>query len=879
MKKLFSWVKKQKPVAVISMAIALAVIVSIVLLMVFRKPEEKMTRGEWVMLFGNRFGYTQYKETTPYFSDVQKDDPLFPVAQALMDDVILSYVGALEPEKPVTFWEMVKMASRVYGEGYIANRLGQENVTPEEMLDYVRREVAHSEKHSDESTLTREEAIAWLDQLHTAWLAREYGNSFTSSIKTNVQDWQSVTEYTLSENTLALTSAVGIKPGQILLLGANDANPTGIARKVEAVTAQQGDTYTLTVSEPAVEDIFENFQLEFSQQMEAGTFEPAEGVTVVDSNGGDLLVDISPTAFDGSSVTLTPLGDFSAGRDGVFFDRSISVSSDELLARNPDYPGGTTFSGTDTIADGVFIDENGNKKSKFDAGFELECGLRLSNFKLSGALNWRGLILASDFSVNTSMEITPYFTLQGNASRSFRLGSIPCQLGYGFVARVDLYVVISVNGEVSVEPVIRCAGGVQKSSGSYIPRATGSVACDTEVSVSADLGVQIGPDVTLSYLDVANFVDAYVFVGVGASTSWDSNTPTVLSAEIYLPTLHVGVGQNENTLLSKLLDTFRDPKLDWAVVDNNGGTFRCPVVFTREFEIVKQSPMQWHFSEGVLTVSGHIPDYMGENVGEVMPPWFRETQEDPGTEEEPNPVNVEIKKVVIGEGVTYIGAGAFSALSGLEEVALPESLLTIGRDAFAACEMLKAVKLPSNLVTIETGAFSWCPALEQVEFNEKLVRIGAEAFWDCSALKEVKLPDSVQTIGMHAFSGCTALKKLTFGSGVTKMGREAFAGCTALQKVILPTRLERIPMKSFYGCSALEEVVLSPNTQELGMLAFGNCRALSKCDGRESVKWKEEGVFYNCVALGEFDYADQLVWEEKYQERTNIGEHGWDGIQ
>ena len=215
---------------------------------------------------------------------------------------------------------------------------------------------------------------------------------------------------------------------------------------------------------------------------------------------------------------------------------------------------------------------------------------------------------------------------------------------------MDLYVVISIDGEVSVEPTIYCRGSVQKASGSYLPRVSGSAACNTEISVSANLGVQIGPDITLSFLDVVDFVDAYILVGVGASATWNSNTPDDLSVEIYLPTLHVGIGMNEDTLLSVLLDVFGDARHDWAILDNNGGTWRCPLSFTRTFRLVKAEPLVWDFKDGVLSVSGTIPDYIGEDTGELCLPGSEGPRKIPVRRRNPIPRTWRLRKSSLPKG-------------------------------------------------------------------------------------------------------------------------------------------------------------------------------------------------------------------------------------
>ncbi len=69
--------------------------------------------------------------------------------------------------------------------------------------------------------------------------------------------------------------------------------------------------------------------------------------------------------------------------------------------------------------------------------------------------------------------------------------------------------------------------------------------------------------------------------------------------------------------------------------------------------------------------------------------------------------DTKIRGVVIPEGVTGIGAGAFASCSNLETVTLPDSLLTVGEGAFVNTTSELNVVLPNNLnATYDENAFS-----------------------------------------------------------------------------------------------------------------------------------------------------------------------------
>ncbi len=86
-------------------------------------------------------------------------------------------------------------------------------------------------------------------------------------------------------------------------------------------------------------------------------------------------------------------------------------------------------------------------------------------------------------------------------------------------------------------------------------------------------------------------------------------------------------------------------------------------------------------------------------------------------------------KVVIPDGVTEIGAHAFTGRTDVTEVVVPDSVQRIGYDAFYHCAGLKSVTLPCPegeraKLSISGGAFAHCDSLTDVYFA------GSQAQWD-----------------------------------------------------------------------------------------------------------------------------------------------------
>ena len=127
----------------------------------------------------------------------------------------------------------------------------------------------------------------------------------------------------------------------------------------------------------------------------------------------------------------------------------------------------------------------------------------------------------------------------------------------------------------------------------------------------------------------------------------------------------------------------------------------------------------------------------------------------------------QIKTVIVGQGINYIGQYAFYDCSNLTSVSLPQSLTMIGKCAFENCNSLKSVVLPSGLVILYDSAFYNCTNLTTINFPASLTYIGRACFYNCEKLHgNIVIPSKVTTIGNCAFYNCKSLTNVTLPSGL-----------------------------------------------------------------------------------------------------------------
>lgn len=169
-------------------------------------------------------------------------------------------------------------------------------------------------------------------------------------------------------------------------------------------------------------------------------------------------------------------------------------------------------------------------------------------------------------------------------------------------------------------------------------------------------------------------------------------------------------------------------------------------------------------TSGIVTISGNgrMRDYE-DDEDFVFPPWH--PVDDPATD------NSYIKKVIIEEGVTYIGQYSF-VYEGITSLVIPDSVSEIGEGAFFCCSELTDVKLGKGLKRIGRRTFSQCD-MKSINLPEGLEYIGRYAFCDNVNLNSVNIPDSVTSIGNCAFFGA-AFTHVFIPENVTEIGERAF---------------------------------------------------------------------------------------------------------
>lgn len=142
-------------------------------------------------------------------------------------------------------------------------------------------------------------------------------------------------------------------------------------------------------------------------------------------------------------------------------------------------------------------------------------------------------------------------------------------------------------------------------------------------------------------------------------------------------------------------------------------------------------------SQGIIHIKGKgkMYDYSNVSIAETNSPW--------------NAYRKCIKKAVIEEGVTNVGAYSFSGCEGMIKLELARSVTTLGLCSFTETGF-KTISLPGTLQVIEGGIFARSK-LERATLEEGITKVSSGMFSQCTMLEEIELPSTIKTISNDIF--------------------------------------------------------------------------------------------------------------------------------
>lgn len=264
-----------------------------------------------------------------------------------------------------------------------------------------------------------------------------------------------------------------------------------------------------------------------------------------------------------------------------------------------------------------------------------------------------------------------------------------------------------------------------------------------------------------------------------------------------------------------------------------------------------------------------------------------------------------LTKITIGEGLKYIGYGAFSN-SPVKEANLPSTLRDISSYAFLGyssyCPFINDIQpenhiryigkvaylcvdrdleeytikegtvtladnlfeswqgttfhIPASVEQIGNKAFAGTP-IKTLPEMPGLKRIGGEAFYGCKNLKKLTIPETVEYIGGGAFYGCSNIWSLTYNAINAECG-SFMESNASLEKIVIGDKVRRLPRGIFSG-REFTEVALPACLERIDDSAFYGCKNLTTINLSDSIRYIGDNAFYGCSSLKNIHWSLRLT--------------------
>ena len=209
--------------------------------------------------------------------------------------------------------------------------------------------------------------------------------------------------------------------------------------------------------------------------------------------------------------------------------------------------------------------------------------------------------------------------------------------------------------------------------------------------------------------------------------------------------------------------------------------------------------LQWVLEGNTLTISGtgEMTDWTSNNsLSSEAAPWRSERSN--------------IKEIVIEDGVTSIGAYAFSKCQSLKKIVIPQSVCKIGDKAFFDTTQKKNVYI--------SDLSMWC----KIDFNGATanpLNIGGSLYINNELARVLVIPKDITTLKDNTFHTCESIEDVIIPDNVTHVGK-AFYNCGNLKSVTISESVEYIAEDAFIKPSGswVQEINYSGTSEQWNLI-------------------------------------------------------------
>lgn len=240
---------------------------------------EKLSKGEWIGLLGDQFGYTDYETTDDYYSDVTSDYEYYDEIQACAEWEVLTEEKELHPEDTATWQYAIETSVRAIGIDKINKSDAGVEVNEDNLIDFFDEKIANI-KAGDNGDSVLSAQLTTTDASLILKYAYDYANNLTLPQKLEYTYNEAVKEASEQDIQLDSNSNTGTiqagsyAEGDVIYVEATENAPAS------AIRINSIENNEFTYENVGMEDVYEELQVSGTFEGTVIDIEPAEGVTI-----------------------------------------------------------------------------------------------------------------------------------------------------------------------------------------------------------------------------------------------------------------------------------------------------------------------------------------------------------------------------------------------------------------------------------------------------------------------------------------------------------------------------------------------------------------------------------------------------------------------
>lgn len=464
--------------------------------------EDAVTRFEWMEMLGEQFGLTEYSSTSPYFKDVDLDNPYFCYVQSAVEWGVIDKEDNFNGDKAATGEFIALTTMRAMGKYKIQIYLETDREL--DTSDYLDLAYANTLIEVDQSDLKfdMEECLAVLERAQrlndqVLWkddvAVVKYQEDVIELEPENISSYQEETGEVLVETSVLEELSVG----DIIIF---DTGSMGLktAGRIETVDPSG----TVTVSQPSMEEVLDSLIIS----------------DITSFSGGDIAnyYHMGNTSFTAYENALSSWGNSAGFRVMPLYTVDKTIDNKGMAFSISSEDGKVKIKVTDKNTD---LSLESTLELGLDEDTDIECSFEITNIAVGVQMDWNWSSLRyADIQLYAELVEKVNFSIVSD-DVEIPLGEITIPL-VGGLASVDLQLclVISAEGEISLETKIPVGAHLYYEKGRELRSIQMNLSYpQPQFEISAKLELMLQPRATLKVLMFWEAAEINLSAGVSAA--------------------------------------------------------------------------------------------------------------------------------------------------------------------------------------------------------------------------------------------------------------------------------------------------------------------------------------------------------------------------